>query len=169
MKLSLAFLVLVLMSTGVRGEVATVTLDNGDVSGVVYNGRELKSITVAVPEVIAPELFLSASARFGVSSIELASGLATTAIAQFSEGHPIYPQGKEGPVSTLVPAEASTEVVFDMTPIIRDILAMGQSSVTLVLGAITGDEVGTCEISSLDPGSQTWGIVEFRYRTEPNP
>lgn len=154
--LLLAIAVTVACATPASGAMSETAIPTSSVSTVVYDGRQLDAVSVAVPAVAAPEAILSGLLELRMIPESSENGASEVQVAAFRDGIVVIPEGKTGPVAAYTLGEAEAVLQLDVTPILRQSLAEGRSQETLVIGRIEADALGAGNVVSLSEGEGIW-------------
>lgn len=162
MKRLLFALAALLVAAPATADVATIIMDANQVGAVSFGGRALALVDLVVPTGMDATNFLSATLEVGATSQGAEGGLAELAIARWVDGGPVLPAGKESYVGALFATEPEANVSFDLTPIIEDLLAGQESSLSLAIGTFAESSLGAG--SAMPIGADAWAIVTLSWR-----
>ena len=156
MRIILAACFVLLAPLLVQAETTLIQVPTNAVSQIELSGEVIQAFDIVLPAELSLSAFLGASMAIGVATTELRNGLAELSVAQWQTDAAIIPEGKTGYVSEVVMHTDASEMLLDVSPIIKDALAAQQSSLTLVIGRLTGSELGGCTAAALNEVAGIW-------------
>ncbi len=131
-------------------------LSTASVSSVVYDGRQLDAVSVAIPAVTEPAAILSGFLELRLIPESGEDGASEVQAAAFRDGTVLIPEGKTGPVAAYAFGESEAILQLDITPILRQSLAEGRSQETLLIGRLAADALGAGNVVSLSENEGIW-------------
>lgn len=132
------------------------TIPPASVNSVVYDGRQLDAVSIAIPAVTEPAAILSGVLELRMVPQSGEDGPSEVQAAAFRDGTVLIPEGKTGPVAAYAFGDSEAILQLDITPILRQGLAEGRSQETLLVGRVAADALGAGNVVSLSENEEIW-------------
>ncbi len=152
----LAILAVLLWTAPAWAAMHEATIPPASVSAVVYDGRQLDAVDIAIPAVAEPAAILSGFLELRLTPQSGEDGPSEVQAAAFRNGTVLIPEGKTGPVAAFAFGESEVILQLDITPILRQGLAEGRSQETLLVGRVVADALGAGSVVSLSESEGIW-------------
>lgn len=166
-RLTLILSLMVLAAPGVvPAETMVLTVGSDALGTHAWDGRALQALAITLPDSLEGGALVAASLEVRVACSEVAAnGYGELQLAAWSPMGPVVPNGRSEYLSELVEGVQPQALVVDITPILKDALDAGASSVEIVAGDISPEALGNSALVALENEVGIWAHIHLQYNT----